>query len=78
MKNECTSSQRKTLFHTVNYVTSVADVRNISVERMRNESYSVKSEYLEKDLFQCHFLHHQSRMDYPENRPSAVKGYGLN
>ena len=44
MKNECNFSQRKTLFHTVNYVASVVDVRNIRVERMRSESDSVKSE----------------------------------
>jgi len=44
MNNNCTFSQRKTLFHTVNYIASVVDVRNISVERMRNECDSVKSE----------------------------------
>jgi len=46
MKNDCIFSQRKTLFHTVNYIASVVDIRNtcISVERMRNESNSVKSE----------------------------------
>lgn len=45
------------------YMALVVAEWNMSMQHWWNDSDSRKPKYLEKNLFQCHSVHHKSQMD---------------